>query len=82
MIKHHVDEEEKRGGMFSEARHADMDLVALGEQLAARKAELAESGGRKGAHTASSSRGDQNAGVGDDLWASRDDDRKRPHAGR
>jgi hemerythrin superfamily protein len=40
MIKHHVKEEEQPGGMFSEARDSDMDLVALGEQLAARKAEL------------------------------------------
>ena len=40
MIKHHVKEEEQRGGMFSEAKASDMDLQALGEQLAARKAEL------------------------------------------
>jgi len=40
MIKHHVKEEERSGGMFSEARDSDMDLDALGEQLAARKAEL------------------------------------------
>jgi hemerythrin superfamily protein len=40
MIKHHVKEEEQPGGMFAEARKADMDLAALGEQLAARKAEL------------------------------------------
>jgi hemerythrin superfamily protein len=39
-IKHHVKEEEQRGGMFAEARDSKMDLVALGEQLAARKAEL------------------------------------------
>jgi hypothetical protein len=43
MIKHHVKEEEKTGGMFSVARESKMDLVTLGEQLAARKAEL-ESG--------------------------------------
>ena len=43
MIKHHVKEEEKTGGMFSVAREAKMDLVSLGEELAARKAEL-ESG--------------------------------------
>jgi hemerythrin superfamily protein len=43
MIKHHVKEEEKPGGMFSVAREAKMDLVALGQELAARKAEL-ESG--------------------------------------
>jgi len=40
MIKHHVKEEERRGGMFAEARESGMDLKALGEQLAARKAEL------------------------------------------
>jgi hypothetical protein len=40
MIKHHVNEEEKRGGMFSKARQSDMDLKELGEQLAARKAQL------------------------------------------
>ena len=80
MIKHHVNEEEKRGGMFAEARHADMDLVALGEQLAARKAELEESGGRKGARMTPSSRGNQNAEVGEDLWASRGDDGKHRHA--
>jgi hemerythrin superfamily protein len=45
MIKHHVREEEKRDGMFAQAKQSDMDLAALGEQLAARKAELmAESG--------------------------------------
>jgi len=43
MIKHHVKEEEKPGGMFSGARDSDMDLVALGERMASRKAEL-ESG--------------------------------------
>jgi hemerythrin superfamily protein len=40
MIKHHVNEEEKRDGMFAKARGSDMDLKALGEQLAARKSEL------------------------------------------
>ena len=40
MIKHHVNEEERRDGMFSKARKADMDLVGLGQQLAARKSEL------------------------------------------
>jgi hypothetical protein len=42
MIKHHVKEEEQPGGMFAEARKSDMDLDALGEQMAARKAELEE----------------------------------------
>jgi len=40
MIKHHVKEEEQPGGMFAEARKSDMDLEALGERMAARKAEL------------------------------------------
>jgi hypothetical protein len=39
-IKHHVKEEEQRGGIFSGAREADLDLDALGEQMAARKKEL------------------------------------------
>ena len=39
-IKHHVKEEEQRGGIFSGAREADLDLEALGEQMAARKREL------------------------------------------
>ncbi len=42
MIKHHVNEEEKRDGMFAEARKSSMDLKALGQQLAARKSELME----------------------------------------
>ena len=40
MIKHHVKEEEQRDGMFAQAKAGDVDLAALGEQLAARKAEL------------------------------------------
>jgi len=40
MIKHHVKEEEQPGGMFAEAKKSNMDLDALGEQLASRKAEL------------------------------------------
>ena len=40
-IEHHVEEEEKRmEGMFAQARKAGLDMDALGEQLAARKAEL------------------------------------------
>ncbi len=40
-IEHHVEEEEKRvEGLFAQARKADIDLDALGEQLAARKEEL------------------------------------------
>ena len=40
MIKHHVKEEEQRDGMFAEAKKSDMDLAALGEEMAARKREL------------------------------------------
>lgn len=40
-IEHHVEEEEKRlEGLFAQARKAGIDMDALGEQLAARKAEL------------------------------------------
>ena len=40
-IEHHVEEEEKRmEGLFSQARAAGLDMDALGEQLAQRKAEL------------------------------------------
>ena len=42
-IEHHVEEEEKRTeGMFAQAKKAGLDMDALGEQLAARKAELTE----------------------------------------
>ena len=44
MVKHHVKEEEKPGGMFAEARKSDMDLEDIGERLAARKQELEENG--------------------------------------
>jgi hypothetical protein len=41
MIKHHVKEEEKPGeGIFAQARAAKLDLVELGNQMAARKEEL------------------------------------------
>ena len=40
-IEHHVKEEEKqRDNLFQQTRAADIDLEALGERLAARKAEL------------------------------------------
>lgn len=40
-IEHHVKEEEKmNGNIFQQARAADVDLMALGEEMAARKAEL------------------------------------------
>jgi hemerythrin superfamily protein len=42
-IEHHVEEEEKRlDGLFAQARKAELDLDALGEELAARKSELTE----------------------------------------
>lgn len=40
MIKHHVHEEEMRDGMFAQVRGSDVDLDALGEQLAERKTDL------------------------------------------
>ena len=40
-IEHHVEEEEKRmEGLFAQAKKAGLDMDALGEQLATRKAEL------------------------------------------
>jgi hemerythrin superfamily protein len=53
-VEHHVQEEEST--LFSKARKADVDLAALGEQMAARKAELGaddasarrSTGGRQG----------------------------------
>jgi hypothetical protein len=44
MIKHHVNEEEKRGGMFAKARQSEMDLEELGRQLEARKGEVMGAG--------------------------------------
>jgi len=48
-IEHHIKEEEKMNdNMFQQARKADVDLAALGERMATRKAELlaqAEQGG-------------------------------------
>lgn len=43
-IDHHVQEEEEE--MFPEARHSDLDLKALGLQLAARKEELMSEAGQ------------------------------------
>jgi hemerythrin superfamily protein len=40
-IEHHVKEEERQSGnIFAQARKTDVDLDVLGEQMAARKAEL------------------------------------------
>jgi hemerythrin superfamily protein len=42
-IEHHVEEEEKiRDNIFQQARAANVDLEALGERMAARKADLTE----------------------------------------
>src|ERR1051325_3853005 len=35
-IKHHVKEEEKRGGIFSQMKESDIDLEALGEEIETR----------------------------------------------
>ena len=45
MIRHHVKEEEKPGGMFAEARKSHMDLDDVGQRLAARKRELEDGDG-------------------------------------
>jgi hemerythrin superfamily protein len=39
-IEHHVEEEEGPGGIFAQAKKGDIDLKAIGEQLATRKQEL------------------------------------------
>ena len=44
MIKHHVKEEEKPGGMFAKARKSSLDLDDLGRRLADRKKELESNG--------------------------------------
>ena len=42
-IEHHVEEEEKRlEGLFAQARKAGLDMDALGDELAARKMQLAD----------------------------------------
>jgi|SRR4051812_37431329 len=51
MIKHHVKEEEQRGGMFTKARSSDMDLAAIGDRLRQRKEQVmngAASGAARG----------------------------------
>ena len=40
MIKHHVKEEEKAGGMFAKARQSKLNLDELGQQLSDRKQYL------------------------------------------
>ena len=42
-IEHHVEEEEKRlEGLFAQARKAGLDMDVLGDELAARKVQLAD----------------------------------------
>ena len=41
IIKHHVKEEEQRGGLFTQARKSKADMVELREVMEARKEELA-----------------------------------------
>jgi hemerythrin superfamily protein len=40
MVKHHVKEEEKRDGIFAQAKQSDLDLVELGLELQERKDAL------------------------------------------
>jgi len=47
-IKHHVKEEEKRGGIFSQIKDSEVDLTALGKLIAARKEELMTEFGKSG----------------------------------
>ncbi len=49
-IKHHVKEEEKPGkGVFAQAKKGGVDLMALGQEMAARKAELKQAFAQDGA---------------------------------
>ena len=42
-IEHHVEEEERpKSGLFAQARDADLDMKAIGDQLARRKEQLKE----------------------------------------
>ena len=45
-VTHHVREEERPGGLFTQARRASIDLKALGEQLKSRKQFLTQGGAR------------------------------------
>jgi hypothetical protein len=40
MIRHHVEEEEERGGMFAQAKKSGVDMAALGKRLANEKKVL------------------------------------------
>jgi hemerythrin superfamily protein len=53
LIKRHVKEEERPGGMFDEAKRSKrMDLNALGEELALRKLQLTEPKAGRDTHEA------------------------------
>jgi hemerythrin superfamily protein len=41
LVRHHVNEEEQTDGMFDKARESEMDLHSVGDQLQARKDEMA-----------------------------------------
>jgi len=47
-VKHHMDEEEEPGGIFAQMKKSDVDLKALGAQMAARKADLQKEFERQG----------------------------------
>ena len=69
-IEHHVYEEEKQNdSMFAQTRKGDLDLDALGQQMAARKQELmgqAETGGLPAAEPRTFAGGDLSEG-GEDF---------------
>lgn len=50
-VKHHVKEEEKRDGLFAQAKKAGLDMKELGERLAARKKELKQTFSEEGLPT-------------------------------
>jgi hemerythrin superfamily protein len=50
-IKHHVKEEEKRDGLFAQAKSAGLDLKELGQRLAERKKELKQTFAEEGLPT-------------------------------
>lgn len=56
LIKHHVKEEEQRGGMFAKAKDSEMDLEELGIIMSARKEELSSSPGQVNGERKSASR--------------------------
>jgi hemerythrin superfamily protein len=74
MIKHHVNEEEQRGGMFAKAKQADMDLAGLGEQLRQRKDQVM-------AEIAGEGEGDERVEVSPELLR-RDGRRSRQESAR